>query len=339
MKKTLALVATVAAINSYAQGTWATYASIEENIHFSDVSPSYNYLNLSVPAGNAGMRMGAFYTHNSQLSAEITIGVVGVGTPGAFSNTIIPVEAIGHYNLLDGRDVKLPSKFNLDLGVGSGLAEYSNGNFGFSEHIVSGASMELPDVVPFGTLIMGIRYTSFIDDYIDGTVVSGSSKDGVLRFYTAVRLDGASKKLTTALKEAEANAEKLKSNLANKELSSAEEIKKAEKEIETLKSEKTALSDELDALKTSQAEQIEDVQDESHTTITKVQYQIVIGSFPSQEMAESYASTIELKTSISNVSELNTYRVVLSQHDDISSALSALEKAREITPRAWIAVK
>ena len=339
MKKTLALIAIVATMNSYAQGTWAPYTSVEENIHFSDVSPSYNYLNLSVPAGNAGMRMGAFYTHNSQLSAEITLGVVGVSTPGAFSNKIIPVEVVGHYNLLDGMDVKLPSKFNLDLGVGSGLAEYSNGNFAFSEHIVSGASMELPDVVPFGTLIMGIRYTSFIDDYIDGTVVSGSSKDGVLRFYTAVRLDGASKKLTTALKEAEANAEKLKSNLANKELSSAEEIKKAEKEIETLKSEKTALSDELDALKTSQAEQIENVQDESHTTITKVQYQIVIGSFPSQEMAESYASTIELKTSISNVSDLNTYRVVLSQHDDISSALSALEKAREITPRAWIAVK
>src|SRR6056300_705269 len=271
MKKTLALIAIVATMNSYAQGTWAPYASVEENIHFSDVSPSYNYLNLSVPAGNAGMRMGAFYTHNSQLSAEITLGVVGVGTPGAFSNTIIPIEAIGHYNLLDGMDVKLPSKFNLDLGVGFGLAESSNGNFGFSEHIVSGASIELPDVVPFGTLIMGIRYTSFLDDYIDGTVVSGSSKDGVLRFYTAVRLDGASKKLTTALKEAEANAEKLKSNLANKELSSAEKIKKAEKEIETLKAEKTALSDELDALKTSQAEQIENVQDESHTTITKVQ--------------------------------------------------------------------
>ena len=329
----------LACITSYAQSNWSPLVSIEENIHLTDVAPSYNYLNLSVPAGNAGMRMGAFYTHNSQLSAEITLGVVGIGTPGSFSSKIVPVEVVGHYNVIDGIELPIISKFNLDLGVGSGFAESSNGNFGFSEHIVSGASMELPDVVPFGTLIMGIRYTSFIDDYIDGTVVSGSSKDGVLRFYTAVRLDGASKKLTTALKEAEANAEKLKSNLANKELSSAEEIKKSEKEIETLKSEKTALSDELDALKTSQAEQIENVQDESHTTITKVQYQIVIGSFPSQEMAESYASTIELKTIISNVSDLNTYRVVLSQHDDISSALSALEKAREITPRAWIAIK
>ena len=162
------LVAITLQATLHAQSNWAPLVSIEESIHLTDISPSYNYLNLSVPAGNAGMRMGAFYTHNSQLSAEITIGVVGVGTPGVFSNTIIPVEAVGHYNLLDGMDVKLPSKFNLDLGVGSGLAESSNGNFGFSEHIVSGASMELPDVVPFGTLIMGIRYTSYIDDYIDG---------------------------------------------------------------------------------------------------------------------------------------------------------------------------
>jgi len=337
--RALLIITTLISLSVGAQTKWAPYASIEENIHFSDISPSYRYINLSVPAANSGIRLGAHYVHDNQLSAELTLGVVGIGTPGSFSSKIVPVEVVGHYNVIDGIELPIISKFNLDLGVGSGLAEYSNGNFGFSEHIVSGASMELPDVVPFGTLIMGIRYTSFIDDYIDGTVVSGSSKDGVLRFYTAVRLDGASKKLTTALKEAEATAEKLKSNLANKELSSAEEIKKAEKEIETLKAEKTALSDELDALKTSQAEQIEDVQDESLTTITKVQYQIVIGSFPSQEMAESYASTIKLKTSISNVSDLNTYRVVLSQHDDISSALSALEKAREITPRAWIAVK
>ena len=85
---------------------------------------------LSTPAGNAGMRLGAFYTHNSALSAEITLGVVGVGTPGRFSNTIIPVE-IGHYNILDGMDVKMPSKFNIDLGVGSGLAESKTGTLVF----------------------------------------------------------------------------------------------------------------------------------------------------------------------------------------------------------------
>ena len=336
MKKTLALVAIFAAMNSYAQGTWAPYASVEENIHFSDVSPSYNYLNLSVPAGNAGMRMGAFYTHNSQLSAEITLGVVGVSTPGAFSNKIIPVEVVGHYNLLDGMDVKLPSKFNLDLGVGSGLAEYSNGNFAFSEHIVSGASMELPDVVPFGTLIMGIRYTSFIDDYIDGTVVSGSSKDGVLRFYTAVRLDGESKKTRQALEDAAALAAKVGASLEKSEAEKAaiqKELNAAEKAHAL---ERAALMDELEALKAASVQEEEaSVEDPA---IEAKGFYVIIGSFPSQEGAERFISELGSELDVSFVKDLNTYRVVFSAHENLAEARASLEAARAIVETAWIAV-
>jgi hypothetical protein len=336
MKKTLALIAIVATMNSYAQGTWAPYASVEENIHFSDVSPSYNYLNLSVPAGNAGMRMGAFYTHNSQLSAEITLGVVGVGTPGLFSNTIIPIEAVGHYNLLDGMDVKLPSKFNLDLGVGSGLAESSNGNFGFSEHIVSGASMELPDVVPFGTLIMGIRYTSFIDDYIDGSVVSGSSKDGVLRFYTAVRLDGESKKTRQALEDAAALAAKVGASLEKSEAEKAaiqKELNAAEKAHAL---ERAVLMDELEALKAASVQEKEaSVEDPA---IEAKGFYVIIGSFPSQEGAERFISGLGSELDVSFVKDLNTYRVVFSAHENLAEARRSLEAAREVVETAWIAV-
>ena len=336
MKKTLALIAIVATMNSYAQGTWAPYASVEENIHFSDVSPSYNYLNLSVPAGNAGMRMGAFYTHNSQLSAEITLGVVGVGTPGLFSNTIIPIEAVGHYNLLDGMDVKLPSKFNLDLGVGSGLAESSNGNFGFSEHIVLGASMELPDVVPFGTLIMGIRYTSYIDDYIDGSVVSGSSKDGVLRFYTAVRLDGESKKTRQALEDAAALAVKVGASLEKSEAEKAaiqKELNAAEKAHAL---ERAALMDELEALKAASVQEKEaSVEDPA---IEAKGFYVIIGSFPSQEGAERFISELGSELDVSFVKDLNTYRVVFSAYENLAEARRSLEAAREVVETAWIAV-
>jgi len=325
----------LACITSYAQSNWSPLVSIEENIHLTDVAPSYNYLNLSVPAGNAGMRMGAFYTHNSQLSAEITLGVVGVGTPGAFSNTIIPIEAIGHYNLLDGRDVKLPSKFNLDLGVGSGLAESSNGNFGFSEHIVSGASMELPDVVPFGTLIMGIRYTSFIDDYIDGTVVSGSSKDGVLRFYTAVRLDGESKKTRQALEDAAALAAKVGASLEKSEAEKAaiqKELNAAEKAHAL---EKAALMDELEALKAAPVQEEAAVED---PTIEAKGFYVIIGSFPSQEGAKRFISELGSKLDVSFVPDLNTYRVVYSAHKNLAEARGSLKAAREVVETAWIAV-
>jgi len=335
MKKTLALVAVIAAMNSYAQGTWAPYASVEENIHFSDVSPSYNYLNLSLPAGNAGMRMGAFYTHNSQLSAEITLGVVGVGTPGTFSNTIIPVEAVGHYNLLDGMDVKIPSKFNLDLGIGSGLAEYSNGNFAFSEHVVSGASMELPNVVPFGTLLMGIRYTSFIDDYIDGTVVSGSSKDGVLRFFTAVRLDGESKKTKQALEDAAALAAKVGASLEKSEAEKAA----IEKELKAAKKahvrEKAALMDELEALK---AAPVEEEAPSEKPMVEAKGYYVIIGSFPSQEGAERFISELGSELGVSFVNDLSTYRVVYSMHENLAEARTALEAAKAVVETAWIAV-
>lgn len=325
----------LACITSYAQSNWSPLVSIEENIHLTDVAPSYNYLNLSVPAGNAGMRMGAFYTHNSQLSAEITLGVVGVGTPGAFSNTIIPIEAIGHYNLLDGMDVKLPSKFNLDLGVGSGLAESSNGNFGFSEHIVLGASMELPDVVPFGTLIMGIRYTSFIDDYIDGSVVSGSSKDGVLRFYTAVRLDGENKKTRQALEDAAGLAEKVGASLKKSEADKAAIQKelKAVKEAHAI--EKTAMTDELEALKAAAVQ--EEVPSEDPTIEAKGLY-VIIGSFPSQEGAERFISELGSELEVSFVKDLNTYRVVFSAHENFAEARRSLEAAREVVETAWIAV-
>ena len=325
----------LSSLATQAQSKWSPYASIEENIHFSDVSPSYNYLNLSVPAGNVGIRMGAFYTHNSQLSAEITLGVVGVGTPGVFSNTIIPIEAVGHYNLLDGMDVKLLSKFNLDLGVGFGLAESSNGNFGFSEHIVSGASMELPDVVPFGTLIMGIRYTSFIDDYIDGTVVSGSSKDGVLRFYTAVRLDGPSKKTRQALEDAAALAANVGVSLEKSEAEKAaiqKELNAAEKAHAL---EKAALMDELEALKAAS------VQEEAPAEVPAIEakgFYVIIGSFPSQEGAERFISEVGSELDVSFVKDLNTYRVVYSAHENLAEARGSLEAARAVVETAWIAV-
>lgn len=316
----------------FSQSSWVPLVSIEENVHRTDVASSYNYFNLSVPAVNSGIRLGAHYVHNNQLSAEITLGVIGIGTPGSFSSKIVPVECLGHYNLIDGMELPILSKFNLDAGIGSGLAETANGRFGFSEHFVFGASAELPTAVPFGTLIMGTRYTLFVDDYLDGAVVTGTSNDAILRFFTALRLDGTSKKLERALKEAEARAEKLKTNLADHERSSGKELTKVAKE-------KTALKDELDALKASQKAQSQETMVTDNASAESKQFHVVIGSFPSQEMAEYYAQSIESETSIVNVSELNTYRVVLSRHNELKHALSALEEARKFTSKAWIAVE
>jgi cell division protein FtsN len=68
-------------------------------------------------------------------------------------------------------------------------------------------------------------------------------------------------------------------------------------------------------------------------------YYVIIGSFPSQERAEEYASRLELEDiSIAFEQELATYRVVLSQHDNLAAAVRARDEARAITQNAWIAM-
>ena len=80
------------------------YASIEENMHFTDIPRTEGAIGLSDLASNPGLRLGAYYTYNNLPSGEITLGVIGIGTPNVFSNTIVPVEIVGHYNIFNGKD-------------------------------------------------------------------------------------------------------------------------------------------------------------------------------------------------------------------------------------------
>ena len=196
--------------------------------------------------------------------------------------------------------------------------------------------MELPDVVPFGALIMGIRYTSYIDDYIDGSVVSGSSKDGVLRFYTAVRLDGESKETRQALEDAAALAAKVGASLEKSEAEKAaiqKELNAAEKAHAL---ERAVLMDELEALKAASVQEKEaSVEDPA---IEAKGFYVIIGSFPSQEGAERFISGLGSELDVSFVKDLNTYRVVFSAHENLAEARRSLEAAREVVETAWIAV-
>ena len=333
------LVAITLQATLHAQSNWAPLVSIEESIHLTDISPSYNYLNLSVPAANSGIRLGAHYVHDHQLSAEITLGVVGIGTPGSFSSKIVPVEFIGHYSLWTPKEGALITKFNISAGVGSGLAEYSNGRFGFSEHAVVGANIEMAGLLPFGTLIMGTRYTQFIDDYIDGNVVAGSSNDAVLRFYTAVRLDGTSKKMHQAIADAEALAAKLQVDGKAAQEKSEELKKKLDATSKAHAEEISQLTDALEACNDSLAIAPAENNEPLSTASLAKGYYVIIGSFPSQERAEEYASRLELEDiSIAFEQELATYRVVLSQHDNLAAAVRARDEARAITQNAWIAM-
>lgn len=315
--------------------SWGLYTSVEEGIHVSDIRPSYNYFNLSVPAGNAGMRLGAFYTYNEQISAEITLGVIGVSTPNRFSSGLIPIEIVGHYNILPEAPVDWLSKFNLDLGLGSSLAESSPGNYGFSEHMVVGATAELGNVLPFGTLMMGTRYTMFIDDFIDG-YVDGTGNDQILRFFTGIRINLDNSNSSNELTAAQAKIDKLSSELIAAELAYSDLSAQKEGATSSLKEENAELRKKLDALENSSPN--------STTINTEVinefnGYHVVIGSFPEESMANEYLATVEnTEAKVVYVESIPTYRVVVSEHQELRDALLALEKAMSITPNAWIAV-
>ena len=232
--------------------SWFPYASVEENIHFTDVPRTEGAIGLSDLASNAGLRLGAYYTHNNLLSGEITLGVVGIGTPNVFSNTIVPVEIIGHYNILNSKDISILSKFNIDFGAGTGPGEASDGYFGQSEHAVVGASMHLPDVLPMGNLILGTRFTYFRDDYLDNTTEEGAFGDATVRIFAGIQLGNTSQKGKQALIKAEAQAKEVsalleKTNLEKSKLEN--QLNAAEKRHSR---EKALLQDELEALKSSQ---------------------------------------------------------------------------------------
>ena len=319
----------------FGQNKWAPYVSVEEGIHISDVSPSYNFINLSVPAGNAGMRMGAFYTHDDKISAEATLGVIGISTPNSFSSGLIPIEVIGHYNVLPDLPIDWLSKFNLDLGIGTGFAESRPGNYGFAEHMVVGATAELGNLLPFGTLMMGTRYTMFIDDYIDG-YVDGPGNDKILRFFTGVRIDLGKSNIADELLEAKNTIDKLSGDLTTAVLAYDDLSAQKEDEKSRLEAENAKLKEQLQSTEKGN----------SSTTIEATEiinefngYHVVIGSFPEKSLADDYSATLNIDgLEVKYVESIPTYRVVLSEHKELRAALEALENARGITPNAWIAV-
>lgn len=319
----------------FGQNKWAPYVSVEEGIHISDVRPSYNFINLSVPAGNAGMRMGAFYTHDDKISAEATLGVIGISTPNRFSSGLIPIEVIGHYNVLPDLPIDWLSKFNLDLGIGTGFAESRPGNYGFAEHMVVGATAELGNLLPFGTLMMGTRYTMFFDDYIDG-YVNGPGNDKILRFFTGVRIDLGKSNIADELLEAKNTIDKLSGDLTTAVLAYDDLSAQKEDEKSRLEAENAKLKEQLQSTEKGN----------SSTTIEATEiinefngYHVVIGSFPEKSLADDYSATLNIDgLEVKYVESIPTYRVVLSEHKELRAALEALENARGITPNAWIAV-
>ena len=262
MKKLLAIAAVLlSAQYSYAQSEWALHISAEETVTLGDQRSSFNFLSFTQLAANSGMRAGFHYTKDNTLAAEITLGVVGSSRPNTWFTKLVPVEVVGHYNVVPLLLDDSPLKFNVDLGLGSGLvrarsASYNlNGRFGFSEHLSAGLSLDIP-VEDVAVLSFGFRNTYFIDDYIDASSIDGTSNDQLLRFFTSARVPlGQSAKSKAKIAEAEDLAASLSQTLESSKLEASENAANASAQIQSLENQVQNMSAELAELKKAPKQQ------------------------------------------------------------------------------------
>ena len=332
-----------------AQGNLAVHVSAEETIVFGDSRSSFNFANLQNLSSNSGMRGGLHYTFNDQFSAEATLGVTGSSRPNTWYTKIVPVEIIGHYNVLTLLNDDSPYKFNADFGVGSALvsARSNNfstagaaGNFAFTENANLGASLDIP-FKNLGLLTFGYRHTFFINDYVDATIIEGSRNDQMARFFTAIRVNlGQSAKTKTLLAEAEEKAV-ARFNLIAAELKDAQaKVKTMEKanarmkslELQLQEAEPT-LADSLSSIQDRKLSQVVDVE----TDVKEIQgYAVIVASFKNKEVALNMALELGGATTVIDVPEIGQFRVA---HETFTSYTKAKEARKNIAidfENCWI---
>ena len=347
MKLNITLLFTFCSLFLNAQGYWSFLTSVEEVVLLGSPPSSSNFTGLKDLAPNSGIRTGFNRTFTEAFSIEATLGVSGISSSNTHITKIVPVEVIGHYNVLpafNGGSKGKTMKFNVDFGVGSSLVRttvpgYSNlGNFSFSENLSIGASLDLK-VISNGTLSFGYRQTMYVDDFIEAPV-SGDKNNALGRFFTSIRWnlnDGSSSKQRAELNDEIAKADALAAELKNAKAKS----NAMEKAILQLKS-----------MKQEPLENEEDVSDmPSDTTVisngeivtaAEIQestirgYAIIIASYKSEELAKSLALELGNTTRVIAVPELGRFRVAYDVYDTYQAAKKSQKELVLDFANCWI---
>lgn len=344
MKLKATLLLLMLAQFSFGQQKWAFHTSAEETVMFGDQRSSLNFANLNTPAANAGMRAGIYRNVNELFAVEATLGVVGSGNT-TFSTRIIPVEVIGHYDILPMvvADAKEGMKFNVDFGVGSALVRAqstsynTSGRFSFSENLSLGASLDL-SVLPNGVLTFGYRHTMFVDDFIDASVAN-SNNDQLGRFFTAVRVNmgGISKKDQTRLNSAITKADQIAAELAAAEAKvkglekEAAKTKALERELKDLQ---TAMADSIASMKT--AKEQEQTKQTTTSASSKSGYAVIVASYSNKTGAMSHADELGPDAKVIHAEEIDRYRVAYGVYPTYTKANEIRISLKDEGTSSWI---
>ena len=333
----------------FAQGQWSFHTSAEETILFGDQRSSLNFANINNAAANSGIRAGLYRTISDELAFEATLGVVGASRLNSYATKFVPVEIVGHYNILPFI-IEAPQegiKFNADLGIGSALVRAQSstyntvGSFGFSENLSLGASLDL-NVIPGGTLTFGYRHTIFFDDFLDASV-SGTSNDQLGRFFTAVRvpLGGLTKKDKATLASAVSKADQLAAELsAAKEKADAMEDAAAQAKARerAMKENQTALKDSIAALQSKlDSGTTSDSNKEKATTSNSIKgYAVIVASYKNRSGARTHADELGDDARVIEAKQIERFRVAYGVYPSFGKAKEVRESLQDEGISCWI---
>jgi hypothetical protein len=333
---------------AFAQGQWSFHTSAEETILFGDQRSSYNFANLDNLAANSGIRLGLYRSFSDDLALEATLGVVGASSPNNWTTKFVPVELVGHYNLLPLllETPKKGLKFNADLGLGSALVRAQSstyntaGRFSFSENLSIGASLDL-DILPAGTLTFGYRHTLFVDDFLDATV-AGSTNDQLGRFFTAVRvpLSGLTKKDKANLASAVSKADQLAAELsAAQEKATAMEDAAAQAKARerAMKENQTALQDSIAALQAKMEKgSTEDGSANEDASSAIKGYAVIVASYKNRSGAREHADELGEDARVIEAKQIERFRVAYGVYPSFGKAKEIRESLQEEGISCWI---
>lgn len=346
MKNLFTLLFCLILAGASAQSKWAFHTSAEETVLFGDQRSSLNFASLTNLAANSGIRFGMYRQVNDMFGVEATLGVVGTSRPNAYVTKFVPVEVVGHYNILPslGAFANSKNKLNVDFGLGSALVRPTSptyntgGSFSFSENASVGLSIDLP-VLPNGVLSLGYRHTAFVDDWID-TDASGGGNDYLGRAFMAARWNlGASNKDKEALAAAITKSDQLAAELkaAESKAKAMEKSAARAKALERkLKEMEQAMADSIAAAKTAMAEQ--EMTDEAAPVPARTGsgFAVIVASYKNEAGAQKMAEDLGGSASVIAVPELGRFRVAYDVLDSYSDAKALRESLLDDFADCWI---
>ncbi|MBI1315571.1 hypothetical protein GC167_01755 [bacterium] len=283
-----------------------------------DIGKKYSETQLNELNLNADIDLFQLFNSNARWRGVAEIGVgwlwynsrrYFIAEDPYFLQSYVPNDGRHSQNatIRAGGTIYAPLNERIELMVGAGIRLPLG-----ADYLDAMAAEDDDDM--YGAIQLGLSFTLGRTVRPDESVVKTNDYDVLKEDKSALEQEIAR---VTAEKDKELADQKARLAMAQRQLDSARTaLSKREIEIEELKASKVITA-----------------------TDSGKRWRVVVGSFPSQAMAQRFIDRVNLEKDemiILFVEDLDTYRVVYKSFDSMSAALKARQKARTVISDAWV---